>query len=424
VNKFMPIKLSDVTNALQKVIMPYIQDNFPKQTILLDQLKRNSGVTFMNDNFYAPIRSSRHGGVTALANDGNSLVSGKSSIGQASTGVKIITGTFDISKLTIDATKTAKGAVENQLTFQATTLASDFAKSINRQYYSDGYGVVAEVLGSVDDTTVSVQMPSALGAKVNDTRIADVYGSVNGDISPTEYIYPGMVLGFGSAAGTGLGTVSSTTGTSVTMTATLDSDIVGSAIITIVDGSGEGSGTSEIQGMRDALSSSTGTSKYADVARSTWGWTPQLGTASGALTLSAIETVYLGAKKYSQMGDRFAIFVNKTLFKKYGDILTAMRRTVNETDLLGGWTGLEFAAGAGRVGVFLDYDMPDGEVLVVNLDSWTICQVSDLGWLEDAKEGSLLRRPDKITYQATMCWFTNLLCRAPAANGRLTQKTS
>jgi hypothetical protein len=137
-----------------------------------------------------------------------------------------------------------------------------------------------------------------------------------------------------------------------------------------------------------------------------------------------METRYLSAKKFSQMGDQFAIFMNKTLFKKYGDILTAMRRTVNETDLLGGWTGLEFAAGAGRVGVFLDYDVPDGEVLILNLDSWTVCQVSDLGWLEDAKEGSLLRRPDKITYQATMVWFTNLLCRAPGANGRLTQQTA
>jgi hypothetical protein len=124
------------------------------------------------------------------------------------------------------------------------------------------------------------------------------------------------------------------------------------------------------------------------------------------------------------MGDQYAIFMNRTLYRKYADILTAMRRTVNETELLGGWTGLEFAAGAGKVGVFLDYDVPDGEVLILNLDSWTICQVSDLGWLEDVREGALFRRPDKITYQATMAWFTNLLCRAPAANGRLTQKTA
>ena len=190
------------------------------------------------------------------------------------------------------------------------------------------------------------------------------------------------------------------------------------------NGDGGGAGTSEIQGMRAALSSSTGTSTYANVARSTHGWTPQLGTTAEALTLSAMEQQYLAAKKYAHMGDRYAIFVNKTLYKKYGDILTSMRRTVNETELLGGWTGLEFAAGAGRVGVFLDYDVPDGEVLIVNLDSWTIAQVSEMGWLEDPSNGSLIRRVDKITYQATMVWFTNLMCLAPAANGRLTQKTA
>ena len=83
----------------------------------------------------------------------------------------------------------------------------------------------------------------------------------------------------------------------------------------------------------------------------------------------------------------------------------------------------KFAAGGGRIGVFLDYDVPDGEMIVLNLDSWTVCEVSPMGWLEDVREGSLFRRPDKITYQASMVWFTNLLCLAPGANGRLTQKT-
>ena len=418
----MAILLSNVTNALQKVIMPFIQDNFNKQTILLDQLKRNKGVTFMNDNFYAPIRTSRNGGITNLANDGNSLVSGKSSIGQASVGVKLLTGTFDISKLTLDATKTAKGAVENQLTFQAEKLASDFAKDVNRQYFSDGLGIISQVAGSVGATTVSVMLPDG-GGTANDARLLDVYGTVNGDISPTEFIFQDQILGFGSAAGSGVGTVSSVTGTSIVLTGAIPANVAGSQVIYRLDGSGGGAGTSEIQGVRAALSSSTGTSTYANVARSTVGWTPQVNTTSEALTLSRMESVYLAARKFAQSGDQYAIFVNKTLYKKYGDLLTALRRTVNETDLLGGWTGLEFAAGGGKVGVFLDYDVPDGEVEVIDLDSWTVCQVSDMNWLENPNEGALLRRRDAITYQATMVWFTNLICVAPAANGRLTQKT-
>lgn len=416
----MAIQISDVSNALQKVIRPYIQDNFNKSTILLDQLKRNSGVTFMNDNFYAPIRGSRHGGVTNLANDGNSLVSGKSSINQASVGVKIITGTFDISKLVLDATKTNKGAVENQLTFQARTLASDFAKSVNRQLFSDGVGVVAQVSGSVGAGTMSVIRPNS---SLDDGRSTEWY-KVNDDIPATEYLTAGQVVGIGTA-GADLGTITSITtsadGTVGTVVMTGAPAIVANDSVYIVDGDGEGAGTAEITGIKAALGTS---STYAGLTRaSTANWTSNRNTTSEALTLSAMESVYLSARKNSDMGDRFAIFVNKSLYKKYGDVLTAMRRAVDETDLLGGWTGLEFAVGGGRVGVFLDYDVPDGECIILNLDSFTIAQVSDMDWLDGGSEGSMIRRRDSITYQATMAWFMNLLCVAPAANGVLLQKT-
>lgn len=416
----MAIQLSDVSNALQKVIMPYIRDNFPKQTILLDQVKRNSGVTFMNDNFYAPIRTSRHGGVHNLANDGNKLSTGKASIGQASVGVKILTGTFDISKLTMDATKTNKGAVENQLTWQAKTLASDFARNVNRQMYGDGSGVVSEVSGSSNATVVAVKVPTS---SVDDGRALDRYGAINSDISAVKYLQPGMLVGLGTA-GAALGTIATVAdgGTVGTITLTGGAAHATNDSVFIVDADGEGAGTAEINGLGQALSSST--AAYAGVARSTYGWTPQYSTTNTALTLSDIEDKYLSAKEYSLMGDQYAIFMNKSLYKKYGDLLTAMRRTANETDLLGGWTGLEFAAGAGKVGVFLDYDVPDGEVLIVNLDSLTVAQVSDMDWLEDPNGGGLLRRTDYITFQATMVWFMNILCLAPAANGRLMQRTS
>jgi len=166
----MSITISDVSNALTKVIRPFIQDNFDKNTILLDKVKRNASVTFMNDNFYAPVRSSRHGGITNLANDGNTLITGSAGISQASIGVKILTGTFDISKLVIDATKTSKGAVENQLTFQAQTLANDFAKDVNQQLMGDGIGAVGQVSGSVSTGTFTVINPDS---NLDDGRSTD-----------------------------------------------------------------------------------------------------------------------------------------------------------------------------------------------------------------------------------------------------------
>ncbi len=414
----MAITISNVTNALEKVIQPFIQDNFNKKTPLLDQIKRNDNVEFFNDNFYSPVRTSRHGGIVNLANDGNTLRSGKASIGQASVGYKTLTGTFDISKLVLDATKNRKGAVENQLTFQARTLNDDFAKDVNRQYYSDGVGVIAEVAGSSGTATMTVRHPTA---DLGDNRSTDWYGEVNGDIKKTKYLQVGQLVGVGSAASGGTGVIESITNGTVVIEDGVD--ITANDPIYKVDGDGEGAGTAEVQGMRAALSSTTGTSQYAGVARSTYGWTPQLGTASEALTLSEMEDKYISATEYAMSGDRYAIFVNKTLYKKYGDILTALRRTVNETDLLGGWSGLEFQVGAGKVGVFLDFEVPDGEVLIINLDSWTVCEVSPMSWVEGPEGKPMIRRRDAITYQATMVWFTNLLCRAPGANGRLTQKT-
>ena len=419
----MAILLSDVNNALKKVLLPYIQDNFDKEHLLLDNIKRGD-VTFINNTFYAPVRTSRHGGVTNLANDGSTLVNGSSSIGQASVNTKIVTGTFDISDLVIKATKSKEGAVESLLTQQASTLADDFAKGLNRQYYSDGVGVVAMVAGSTSATVMTVSYPTSA---VDDGRSIDWYGTVNNDLKAAKYIQPGNYIGVGSAASGSaivLSVSHNATGATGTVTTSGDPTATANDPVYIIDGAYAGAGTSEIQGVRAALSSSSGTSTYAGLARSTDGWTPQLGTTAQALTLSEMTDKYIGALEYSKAGDRFVILMNKTLYSKYGKILTAMRRTVDETELIGGFSGLQFVAGRGKVGVFLDFDVPDGEVEIINLDTWQSCQVDPMEWLEDPSTGSLVRRPDKITYQATMVWYTNLMCLAPAANARLTQKTA
>lgn len=418
----MAVTLTNVSNALQKVLLPYIRDNFDKEHVLLDNIKRNDGVQFLNDTFYAPIRTSRHGGVANLANDGSTLVSGSSSIGQASVNTKILTGTFDISDLVIKATASKEGAVESLLGFQAKTLSSDFAKNVNRQYHSDGVGVVAQVAGSTSATVFTVKYPDA---SLDDGRTAPYYGTVNNDIRAAKYLQPGQHIGVGSAA-SGSAIISSIENSADGATGTIS--VTGAPTPTandpvyILDGAYAGAGTSEIQGFRAATSGASGT--YAGVNRSVDGWTPQLGTTAQALSLSEMEDKYLSALEYSQSGDRFVILMNRTLYKKYGDILTAMRRTVNETELIGGFSGLEFVAGRGKVGVFLDFDVPDGEVVIINLDTWVCCQVNPMEWLEEPNSGSLIRRRDAITYQATMVWYTNLMCLAPAANARLAQKTA
>ena len=412
----MAQQLTNYTSALKEVLLPYIQDNYPKASILLDKMRSDSGYEFINDEFMAPVRTSRHGGVTNLADDGNSVISSSGvRTGRGTVGVKIVTGAFDITNLAIEASKTGKGAVEADLTFQAEKLTSDFARNLNRQLYSDGVGVLSQVAGSTSGTEFTVMTPDA---NLDDGRSIDWYGTINGDVAPNEYFAQDQIIGVGTA-GAADGTVAAVTATSVQLTGATAS--AANDAVFIEDGSGEGAGTMEMQGVRLALSSSTGTSTYAGLARSTYGWTPQFGSASEALTQSRMTLDYLAARKYAQTGDKYVILVNQSLFAKYGDILTSMRRTVNETELIGGFTGLEFAAGAGKVGVFLDYQVPDGEVIILNLDTWKLCQVGDMKWLDDA--GSMLRLQNTLIYQALMVWYANAICLAPAASARETRKT-
>jgi hypothetical protein len=410
--------LADYNNAFEKVIQPFIQDNIPSQTKLLKVLKKNDNVRVFNDNFYAPIRSNRSSGVVNLATDKGKLRTGSTNVVQASVQPKLLTGTFDISDVVKKASQGDKQAVESAMKFQMNALKNDFAKNINRQYHSDGVGVIAQVSGSVGAGTLSVMYPNA---SVDDGRVTPYYGAINYDIKPTKYFTVGQAIGIGTGAAD-VGTITAISGGTAlgTLVVTGGPAIVADDSVYLVDGDEIGAGTSEIQGIRKALSE--GTADYAGLARSSTDvWAPQFaGTASNAaLSINDMEIIYMSAVEYAQEGDKYAWFMNKSLYTKYGDLLTALRRTVNKTELVSGWSGLEFEAGMGSVGVFLDFDTPDGDAVLLNLDTWTVCEIAPMGFVED----NTLRRSDYITFQKVFSWYTNLLCVAPAANGRLVRRT-
>jgi hypothetical protein len=411
----MPLGRADIQDTLEKVIAPFIKDTLPKECIFYDQLSRNADVEVFNDNFYAPLRTGRSTGVVPISNDKSKLRTGNSTFDQANVSVKILTGTFDITDLAKSITQGKKLAVESQISRQTMDLKNDFKRSINRQSFSDGVGVIAEVAGSVGAGTLSVQLVSSSN---DDGRTLDNYGTVNGDINPTKYLAVGMAIGIGTAAADA-GTISSITGNTVVVTG--GPAINANDAIYIIDGDEAAAGTQEIQGFRSAISS--GTADYAAVPRSTPSWTPVIDSVSETLSVNAMEKAFLSAREYAETNDRYAWFMNKTPFKKFGNLLSAMRITP-ETVLLGGWKGVKFSLGVNNesndVGVFLDYDTPDGYAMLVNLDTWTICQVDDMNWLDD---GTLLRRTDYMTYQKVMRWYVNYLCNSPGANAALLRKT-
>lgn len=427
--------IADYAAGFEKIIQPFIQDNIPNQTKVLKVLKTNDNVQIFNNNFYVTLRSARTGGVQTVATDKSQLVTGGASFTQGTISPTYQAGVFDISDVVIKASQSKAQAIQPFLQVESAALVKDFSKNINRQYHSDGVGIVAmtsESGGSVSGSQLQVQYPDA-NASSADGRATPFYGTaaggINGDILPwVKYLAPGMHIGIGSA-GTSLGTISSVAGVgiangtatlgTITLTGASSGGIPGSAPVYIMDFAGDAAGTSEITGFRGALSE--GTANYMGLARSVLTWQPQfLGTAQNqALSIPNMEQLYWTASEYANEGDRYVWFMNKSLITKFADILTALRRTVNSVELVSGWSGLEFNAGKGPVAVMADYDTPDGEAVLVNLDTWTVCEIAPMGFLMNNPQ----RRPDYLTYQAVFSWYTNLACRAPAANGRLVRQT-
>lgn len=429
-----PANTNDIATYAQgfeKIIQPYIQDNVPTQAKLLKVLKTNDNVEIFNNAFFVTLRSGFHGGVQTIANDLSKLNTGGAPLSQGSITPSYLAGVFDISDVVIKASRSRKQAMQSDLQFQAQTLVKDFSKQVNRQYFSDGVGIIAQVSesgGSVGAGTVQVQYPDQ-NVNTYDGRATSYYGTtaggINGDVLPWQrYFAPGNIVGFGSA-GTAVGTIANVAtaisgGTLYgTLVMTGVTPFPGSNPVYILDGDADAAGTSEITGFRGALSE--GTQNYMGLARSTMTWQPQImGTAQNtSISIPNMEQLYYQAYQFAVPGDRYVWFCNRSLYTRFGDYLTALRIEMNRTELTSGWSGYKFQAGMEEIAVMLDYDCPDGEMILINLDTWTVCEVAPMGFIQD----DLLRRPDYITYQKVFSWYTNLACRAPAANGRMVRQT-
>lgn len=385
--------LTNISNVLQKVIAPAIQEVLPKETVWYDMLKVNSGVTAMaNNTFYLSLRSGRHSGIAAIA-EGATLPSGKPAFSQANVSAKWLFGTFDITDQVIESAKNNQGALVNYLMEQTRALKTDFGRELNRIFWNDGNGYLAKVASGDAGSGTTLTLDPVL--------------SVNTDIPATKYLAAGMKIYCNGDTDT----IASITSDTVVVLTTGFTRVAGEYI---QKADGDGAVAQEPQGA-DGLIVSTGT--VQGIAVNNWWKAAQVEATSEALSEAKMIAAYLKAKEY---GDPRFVFMNQSLWKKYGTLLTSLKKTADLREVLsGGWKGLDFMGG--NASVMLDYDTPDGKVFFIDPDSMTIAQLTPISFI-DRGEG-VLRRVDYAAWQGVLRWYGNLCVKNMAANAKLTTKT-
>lgn len=306
----MPLQISGIGSILKKVIIPTIQDQLPKQSVLFDKIKKNSGVTMSNNTIYIACRTGRHSGIYSVT-EGTEPGTGSSTYSNPYTSIKYTFGTLVISDQAIEAAKDNAKAIASILTTEIKALTTDFRKDINRQFFGDGSGVLCLTNGTGVPTTTTVTV----------------------DEPGTRYLVPGMAVVIGTSTAVAITSVDSSTTFTIPAGAAWPNN-------SNVKKSNAGT-TAEMMGLKGLIDDGdyVGTIQNIDRLGNSWAKS-QVEDTAATLTEAHMIDLFLACKEY---GSPSVMFMGPNGFSKYGSLLTSMKKTADLKEILsGGWKGLEF----------------------------------------------------------------------------------
>lgn len=397
----MAVQITDISAILKKVFAGNkVQSLVQKMTPLLDEVKSNVGVEVMNNNLYISSRTGRHSGVYFVS-EGTEPQTGKSKYQLPVAPIKYEFGTVEFSDQALETAKNDKQSVENLLQMEVGAAMEAAAKEANRVMHGAGTGKICLANGAgISSVTVTVDnCPSEPASGGNHTK----------------YIYEGGYVKIGTNDNCLVSSVDSTTQFTISAAKSWsDNDVIYRA------------GSDEPMGLAGIIDDGDNVATIQGIVRATYNiFNSNTDDTPAELAETDMIRQLLQARKYSGKGQEHVIFMNTTMFLKYGSLLTSMKRSTDPKPVLsGGWRGLEFMDG---VPVILDDDCWEGYVQGMNKNGVTIGQASDaMKWLEADSHGGILMRSNsnRTVWEGTFKWYFNFVGLNFKSQFRLSQKTS
>ncbi len=389
------LQISDISAVLKKIIVPTIQNQLRKESVLLNKIQKNVGVTMANNQIYIAARTGRHSGIYSVA-EGTEPRSGKAKYQQPYTSMKYCFGTLELTDQAIEAASNGDTkAVAAILSTEIQALKDDIKMDLNRIMQGDGNAKLCLANGSgSSSTTLTV-----------DGNPAGLDGS--------EYLIEGMYISIGSGAAVEISSVDSATQVTLASARTWSNNDT----VTKAD-------ADEAMGLSGIIDDGDNVATIQNIARATNPWAnAHVEDTTATLTEAYMINLYLKTLRY---GGAKVILSGETLFSKYGQLLTSLKKTADLKEVLdGGWAGLSFMGG--KVGVILDPDVWTGVMQFVDFDSMTIAEMSKpYQWLEADAHGGILKRSssNRTVWEGTLKYYFNLVGKRFKSNGRLSGKTA
>lgn len=327
------------------------------------------------------------GSIVAGAEDGTLPDPYKNRYLQISVPLKNLYGTIEVSDKALKASRETAGAFVNLVNAEMEGLILSAKQNFSRMLFGDGTGKLCKITSTVSGSDRTYKVDNVkeyfVGMHVDVPVISEVIGDSRSlyitaiDRDKSQITFDHDVL-------------DAISGANVYVYGSKDSELCGLGAIFDAD---------ELYGYK----------KSAEPY-----FAPYKVDAGGTLTEEKLTDVLDFMEENFNSRINMIICSFKTR-KKIAALIADNRRVVNSTEAHAGFGVIT----VNDVPVYADKYCPDGEVLFLNTDDFSLNQLCDWEWLEDESGKILKQVHGKAAYGATLVKYAELICKKPCGQAKL-----
>ena len=393
-------------NMLRYVYTPKLWKLQNRDRILFQILKKDQKQYAEGQRIEIPLHTAGTGGI-GWSSSGSLPTPGRQETSKAWANYKRLYGRFKIDGALIASTRTGYASEVRALEFEARQLVDDLAQDLHFQLWGNSSGKLGYNFGS-HSTPASGNFSidkAACGLRKNQIcDIDDVTGG--GDEEMNDVLIVSMVTH--ASDSTKWDVVTDGTGTDGTW------DDGGEAYNVFPQGSED----DVVDGLQTYIADAP-TNTVLGINRATAAnafWRNQYmgnGGTNREITFELMQEM-IDMIETNSPGTPGVIITTHAIWRKIAKILSADKRYPGEMTKLKGWcNAVQFA---GMPPIVRDKHCPEGHMYFLDLNTWTIYQDSEGGFIDE--DGQILRLVENSdAFQAAWRRFIQLVCHDPASNG-------
>jgi archaellum component FlaF (FlaF/FlaG flagellin family) len=391
------IDLSKLSALLEKRIQPYVAQNLSQKTLFYNFTQKSTKKpNLVGTTVFYPVRVGRVANFYGVPDSETTVGRGEPDYRQAQFSVKLYAGSIEFTKKALSVPDPEQ--VVDHLTQITNDLIQDAQWILNYEFITKENAEIGTAATAGSSTTSLTFKPYTVG------------GTDNGDITAQDLIAPGDYIKIGTNPAVQVVAVN---GNSVTLASAQTWSAGASIKRATVNGNVEDS-------MPGLLSIVDDTDFAGLTVASVPAWQAYKDVPASA-TVLALNDLYKAFSTINKLGDVDYIFMNRTLFNKYGSILQAQVRFTPTQKLSAGWVGLEFMGGNAQV--ILDYHIPSDAVYFISSKNLHRIEI-EAPHFEKGTDGNLLRNYGGLKYEAVLTALLTLACDVRGAHGVVGNRTA